>query len=424
MPPRKQVLRALESFRFSPWQRLRRSGTRLRAILQLDQWFPHIPLALAVAALGSVSVLGSLPKLQGVIPQLSLITPSANLSEMPVLSELGAIPSLVTGIILLIMAVGLLFRSRLAWIITTLIAIIDLALLFHHYQHLSTALVAFNGFILLLLLLFRRQFSRSSVAAGTLFAFLSILLLMTYAVFGAFLLGAGFSPQINSLITALYFSIVTMSTVGYGDIVPKSPDARLFVVSIIILGITVFATSISAVIVPLLNGRMQRILLGEKKSTWSDHYVLVGDNLFAQNTYRALRRRRLRVLVVALNRPEPLWLPEEDLFVGDPTDPEMLARAGAMRALAVLALRNDDSENAFIVLTAKEMGIPGKTVALVGSQRHLRRLQQTGVDLLIAPEVLGSQLLIRSLLGEKLDDEDLLAEIFTDSRRTDPTPIG
>ena len=193
------------------------------------------------------------------------------------------------------MAFGLVFRSRRSWALTLMISAISLALLLHRYQHLSVAMLIFNGLILLGLLIFRRHFSRSSVAAGTLFAFLSIVLLLSYAVFGSYVLGAGFSPQIKSLDSALYFAVVTMSTVGYGDIVPKSPEARYFVISIIILGITVFATSISAVVVPLINGRMQRLLLGEKKSDWSDHYVLIGDNLFAQNTYRALRRRHLLV---------------------------------------------------------------------------------------------------------------------------------
>lgn len=407
------MIRATELFHFSPWQRARRWGTRARSFLRLDRWFPQIPLAVAVAGLGGVLILHALPALQSLIPQLSVITPSSTLTGLPVMSDLGAIPSLVVGIVLLIMALGLLFRSRLSWALTLIISAVSLALLLHHYQRLSVAMLVFNGAILLALLLFRRHFSRSSVAAGTLFASLSIVLLMSYAVFGSYVLGAGFSPKIKSLESALYFAVVTMSTVGYGDITPKSPEARYFVISIIILGITVFATSISAVVVPLINGRMQRLLLGEKRSDWSDHYVLIGDNLFAQNTYRALRRRHLKVLVVAPARPEPLWLPEEDLFVGDPTDPAVLLRAGAMRALGILALRKDDSENAFIVLTAKEMQIPGKTVALVGNQRHLQRLRQTGVDLVIAPEVLGGQLLVDSLMGVEFQGDAILDTIFS-----------
>ncbi|MCR2479416.1 ion channel, partial [Salmonella enterica] len=85
-----------------------------------------------------------------------------------------------------------------------------------------------------------------SVTAGSLFALVSIVSLLIYAVFGTLYLGDEFNPPIKDAATALYFSIVSMSTVGYGDITPHSNAARLFTASIIILGITVFATSISA----------------------------------------------------------------------------------------------------------------------------------------------------------------------------------
>lgn len=287
-----------ELIQFSWWQRWSRTGARVQAALRLEHWFPHVPMALAVGLLGALSVLETLPSLAKVFPELQVITPTTSLTQVPLLSALGTVPELVAGIVLLIMAFGLLFRSRFSWVITLLLAAVTLALLVHQFGWTWNGMMVFNVAILLALLIFRNHFARSSVAAGSLFAVVSVLLLMSYAVFGAYVLGAGFSPKINNLVTALYFSVVTMSTVGYGDIVPKSEDARLFVVSIILLGITVFATSISAVIVPLVSGRMQRLLLGEKKSRRRNHYLLVGDNALAQNTYRALRERHLPVLVI------------------------------------------------------------------------------------------------------------------------------
>lgn len=59
------------------------------------------------------------------------------------------------------------------------------------------------------------------------------------------------------------------------------------------------------------------------------------------------------------------------------------------------------------------MAVPGKTVALVGNQRHLQRLRQTGVDLIIAPEVLGGQLLVESLMGEEFHGDAVLDTIFS-----------
>ncbi|KAB0274460.1 ion channel, partial [Klebsiella pneumoniae] len=107
-----------------------------------------------------------------------------------------------------------------------------------------------------------RRFDRASLAAGSLFAVISITSLLIYAVFGTLYLGAEFSPKVESPATAFYFSIVSMSTVGYGDITPQTTAARLFAASIIILGITVFATSISAIAGPVIGGNLKRLVRG------------------------------------------------------------------------------------------------------------------------------------------------------------------
>ncbi|AVA37751.1 hypothetical protein KB891_20885 [Cupriavidus metallidurans] len=71
---------------------------------------------------------------------------------------------------------------------------------------------------------------RPSIAASSLFAVLSIGSLPIYGVFGPLYLGAEFAPPIHDLSTAIYFSIVSMSTVGFGDCMPspglRHPSAR------------------------------------------------------------------------------------------------------------------------------------------------------------------------------------------------------
>ena len=103
----------------------------------------------------------------------------------------------------------------------------------------------------------------------------------------------------------------------------------------------------------------------------------------------------------------------EDLMIGDATDLEVLRRAGAQYALGVLALRVNDSENAFIILAARELDVPGKTVAAVQNGKHLERLRQIGVDLIISPEVLGGELLALALSGENLAGDAIISKLFT-----------
>lgn len=392
--------------------RLGRFMQQTRRRLRLDHWFPHLPVAAGAAILGLLNLLDGISRFHRALPFIKQLKPVLHIGQIAVMPGLGGLPEAAAGGVLLAMSFGLAFRSRLAWVIALLISAVTLALVLHQANLQWGALTLLNGAVLVALIVFYRHFSKSSLAAGTMFSLMSVILLLGYSVCGSFVLGQGFTPPITSLIMALYFSVVTLSTVGYGDIVPKSNDARLFVISMIILGITVFATSISAVIVPLVNGRMQRLLAGEKKRMKQDHYIVIGDNPLAHNTYRELKSRQLPVVVVVPKEPENSWMDAADMIIGDASDIEVLRKAGGEKAVAILALRADDSENAFIVMAAKELAGNARTVAAVKNSKNLQRIQRVGPDLIIAPDILGGELLAMAISGEELSGDNILKNLF------------
>ncbi len=397
---------------FRQGQRITRLLHAMRQRLRLDHWFPHLPVAAAAALLGALNLLDGILRVAPSFPGIMRMKPVLHITQIAAMRGLGGLPEAAAGVVLLVMSFGLAFRSRLAWVIALIISAATLALMLHHDNLRWGALAVLNGSVLIALVIFYRHFSRSSLAAGTMFSLISVLSLLGYSVFGSFVLGQGFSPPITNLASALYFSVVTLSTVGYGDIVPTHNDARFFVISMIILGITVFATSISAVIVPLVNGRMQRLLSGENKRMKQDHYIIIGDNPLSHNTYRELKARHLPVVVVVPREPDTAWLDAADMIVGDASDIEILRKAGGEKALAILALRADDSENAFIVMAAKELGGSARTVAAVKNSKNLQRIERVGPDLIIAPDVLGGELLAMAVTGEKLSGDNILKNLF------------
>ncbi len=277
--------------------------------------------------------------------------------------------------------------------------------LYRHPLH-PTPLLYYNATLVLLLVSFRNQFSRSSLATGTLFGMAAAMMVFSYGVFGAYILGTGFHPQIRDLSSALYFAIETISTVGYGDILPVTDETRLFVVSLIIFGISLFATSLSAILVPLVQNRLQLALKGEPLAmTQKNHYIIVGDTPLARNSYRELKQRNLPVLVILNQSSQDAAFQPEDLVIGDASDTDVLKGAGAESALAVLALRADDSENAFVVLAVKELEGSAKTVAAVNDSKNLGRVRRVQPDMIIAPQVIGGELLAMALNGEVLDSD-------------------
>jgi voltage-gated potassium channel len=328
-------------------------------------------------------------------------------------SGAAGLPRLMLGAGLQLMALGLILRARIAWAFSLLLLIaVGTFSLWQANGHVGLA--AYTLLLVCLLAAYWRQFDRSSLAAGSLFAVLSIVSLLIYAVFGSLYLGEDFQPKIHDAATALYFSIVSMSTVGYGDITPQTTAARLFAASIIILGITVFATSISAIVGPIIGGNLKRLVKGRLSNVMrKNHIIVAGATPLAQSVYEGLRQRGHNVTVVVPEGVPHGYPADTDLIQGDPTDASVLAGAGAAHAEYVLALRDDDAENAFIVLAAKEVAGSGtRTVALANTTTHLQKIKSVNPDMVFSLQLLGSEILLRTLSGEPLDSEAITRLFF------------
>ncbi|MBO1017348.1 voltage-gated potassium channel protein [Achromobacter sp. SD115] len=324
------------------------------------------------------------------------------------------IPRLVLGVGLQVIALGLILKARIAWAFS-LVLLIGVGTFAIMGDGGRAGLGIYTLVLVIALIAYWRRFDRASVTAGSLFALVSMLSLLIYAVFGTLYLGNEFNPPITDATTALYFSIVSMSTVGYGDITPHSGTARLFTASIIILGITIFATSISAIAGPVIGGNLKRLVKGRFSTAMrKNHIIIAGATPIAMSVYDGLRRRGDEVTVIV-----PPGVPQEypaatDLIEGDPSSVDVLHNAGVTRARYVLALRDDDAENAFIVLAAKEAcGENGaKTVALVNTSKHLEKIRRVNPDLVFSVQLLGAELLTRAINGEPMDSQSITDLFF------------
>lgn len=382
------------------WARFTTVARRAAKVARTRYWFPQIPLAAALVGAGLL-----LLRLVYIAQRAVLLSdfPRNVLDFTP-----RSMPFVLIGVAMLVMSVGLLFRSRFAWtvaIVLTTSMVLSAAIIGHH----RTGLFTYDGFLLLALLLSYHWFDRTSLAAGTLFAITSALLLLIYAVFGSLYLGKQFSPPIKDLPTAFYYSVVTMSTVGYGDITPKQNDARLFAISVMLLGLAVFATSVTAIAGPLIAKLTKP---KEKRMKRSNHFIVIGATPLAYNTYREFKKRNQEVVLIMPQAPTSGDIDPDDLIVGDANSLETLRKACADQAQAVLAMRADDSDNAFIVLAVKELKGKAKTVVAINDSKHMERIKLVQADIVIAPEVLGGELLAMVLSGETITSDFFMERFF------------
>lgn len=215
--------------------------------------------------------------------------------------ELFEIPRFMIGLVLILMAIALSMGTRIAWFFTVLLLVTIVAInLFILKDH--NTLTTYSIVIIVALIFYWRDFDYHSLGSGTFFAVVSIASLIVYSMLGTLYMGDEFAPAVTDLPTAFYFAIVCMSTVGFGDIIPHTTLARMFTLTVILSGITVFAASISSIAGPMISNNIKRIVKGrishvERKN----HFIIVGTNSWQRMSITAYVTGVMRLL--SLSRP-------------------------------------------------------------------------------------------------------------------------
>ncbi|RLA47641.1 MAG: voltage-gated potassium channel [Gammaproteobacteria bacterium] len=391
---------------------LRARAGKVMVRLSKKAWFPRGPIALAVALLGLLHIMSIIDHAIGLY--FHLRTPGSIRQDLVDVSLSGT-AHLAIGVFLLIISVGLWVQSRTAWLLSVLVSTIGIVVLFTSAD-ISTrvGLISYHFVLTGCLLASYRYFDRSSVRFGTMAALVAVVVLVGYTVLGTYQLGDQFSPHINNLSDATYVAVVTVSTVGFGDFTPATATARLFMASVIVLSLTLLSTAIGATLIPAMVGKIQQLTGRNAKVTRNDHYIIIGFSALANNTYRDLTARGEQVTVIVKSEADGAQFADADVDIvtGDGGDLETLRKAGAEQAKGILALMNDDSENAFVILAVKELKTKARTVAAVNEAKHLNRVRRVHPDMIIAPQVLGGELLTSMLTGEHIDIKDIMGRLL------------
>ncbi len=371
-----------------------------RGVLAL---WPHVLLAIILGLVGALNIVYGLK-----LPVKLLQRVQALHGIAGSLSAVGGTAQVILGVMLVVASIGLVRRLSFAWSLAVLLLAIALGV--NAVQPHWGFNLWLMGALLVALFLFKNRFTRRTVLASVLLSLSSIFAILAYGTFGSYLLGTDFRPPIRDLGTAFYYTIVTLSTVGYGDIVPDKPHARWFAVSLLVVGLSVFASALASVLGPTISGELDRIFKPkESKVEPKDHVILVGEGAIARNTAKELKRRKMPFVQIVTGQGEA---PEGDhqVIEGDPTDDDVLCQAGIHRARMVIAAGEDDGENAFIALVAKDLNPNVKMLALASSALVIRRLKLARADLVFSPAAVGSRLLADLVEGIEISPEfqDLL----------------
>lgn len=197
-----------------------------------------------------------------------------------------------------------------------------------------------------------------------------------------------------SWVEAFYMTIITVTTVGFGEIRPLSTEGKIFTVFLIILSVFIFAYALS-VITEYILSRNSLQLLKKKKvrnqiENLKDHVVVCG---FGRNGMQAAERlEAYKKPFVVIERDKEIIEKYENevLFVeGDANEDEVLLLAGVERAQYLIAALPDDAVNLFVVLSARQLNSNLFIISRASLITSQKKLKLAGANKVIMPDKIG-----------------------------------
>ncbi len=203
---------------------------------------------------------------------------------------------------------------------------------------------------------------------------------------------------------SLYMTVITLATVGYGEVQSLSVPGRIFTLILIIMGVGYFLYVVGAIIQFLVEGRI-RLVLGRRKldrqiNKLEGHYIVCGYGRMGRALTRFLIQKYLDVVVVEQKESRVPVMNEDGVLylLGAANDENMLIRAGITRARGIMTVVGSDADNVFMVLLARELNPDIFIVSRAILNSAKRTLIAAGADKVVSPYDLGARRMAHAIL--------------------------
>lgn len=205
-------------------------------------------------------------------------------------------------------------------------------------------------------------------------------------------------------VDALYMTVITLSTVGFGETLPLDASGRVFTISLIVCGLGVVAYAASQVVRELVEGEI-RHALGRRKvqkqiAHMKGHIIVCGFGRMGAIVCKELAAKPALFVVVENDHETVLHIEETGYLCveGDATEDAILVEAGIERAAGLVTALSKDAENLYVVLTARELNAKLVIVARAEDGGSERKLMRAGATRVVSPYVIGGYRMAHALL--------------------------
>ena len=213
-----------------------------------------------------------------------------------------------------------------------------------------------------------------------------------------------------SILDSLYVTVQTVTTVGFGDVVPRTVYGRAFATVFMLVGVGVvlyaLTTTMQSIVQSELVAAFGQRRHSKKMSKLHDHLIICGAGRVGSNLVRNLIGSGDTFIVIEMDTQKVAELSDlgVTVLVRDATLEESLREAGVERARGLAACLPNDSDNVYVVLTARDLNPHLHIVARAAEEQAETKLIRAGANRVVAPTIIGGHRMAVALTKPAIDD--------------------
>ena len=198
-----------------------------------------------------------------------------------------------------------------------------------------------------------------------------------------------------SFIDALYMTVITMTTVGFGEVVPLDEKARVFTIFLILASIVIVGYALSVITEYILSKNNIEELKHKKMQkqidSFKNHIIICGYGRNGKQAARKLLAHKKPFVIIEKNKAieERLQMDNVPYVIGNANEDEVLVQAGVHRASSFISALPNDADNLFVVLSTRQIN---KTINIISRASHessYDKLKFAGANNVILPDKIG-----------------------------------
>jgi len=210
-----------------------------------------------------------------------------------------------------------------------------------------------------------------------------------------------------SILDSVYVTVQTVTTVGFGDLTPRTAVGRAFATLFMMVGVGIVLYALTSTVQTIVHSELfARYGHSRKMSKLRNHFIICGAGRVGSHLVRSIREVEGAFVVIESDQKKAEALMDEGVAVllRDATLEESLVEAGVEHARGLATCLPDDADNVYVVLTARDLNPGIHIVARAAAEQAETKLIRAGANRVVAPTIIGGHRMAMALTKPAVGD--------------------